>query len=198
MKLKSLYEYGIEDILFQEIGVKTAKTADLKPTSVILPQLMRIELENLKKRFGISVKWTLERIVTHGLSILQHSYSNEFKEIREAMEKLQRPEMRVIRNFMHELNVSIDGMEKPQKRNISLQEKILGALVEDAALLRIEQSSMIRLCCYCSFSTLSDAYSEIREVSLDELKRFERRLEEIAIAYNGFTEWEEIWKQKHL
>ena len=146
-----LYNYDIEEILELRIGVKGGneskdKANPLVATTIILPQSMRIEMENLGNNYRISPKWVMERVVTHGFSILQYRYNDKFKQIKKATETLKRPQVGTVRNFMHELKVSINGVEKPQRNNISLQTNILGGISEIGKILRVEQSSIIRLC----------------------------------------------------
>ena len=192
----NLYEYGIEEILGEGIGITKIKD-EKKRTTVVLPQQMRLELKDLKKRFGWSMKDTIDRVVTHGCSILQHGYKSDLKIIEEATTTLRRPELGTIRNFMHELSVSVDGMEKPARFNIEVNSGILSAITNTAQLLRVEQSSMIRLCIYISLATLSDSYTEMKNISLTEIQKFERRIAEIAVTYEGFTITEEIWKKRN-
>ena len=192
--MKYLYESTLEEAIVR--GKDKSDDEEEKRTTVNLPQITRIAFAKLKSQYDLPFSYIIQRTVTHGLSALQHEHKDKLKFIREAREALLFPKMRKIRNFMYELTVSVDGMEQVKRQTINIRKGIFAAIQENSALLAIEQSSMIRLCIYFSFATSETLFDEIKDVSQFEVKKFNERLEENIVAYDGFRYMEQKWKER--
>ena len=190
-----LYEYPIDILLKEEIGIKEAKRSikekSTRPTSINLPQTIRMEADKLSRKHGIPIKWVLERMVVHGLSDIQSTHKDDLKEIEELFEEIESPNMKVVRNYLYDQLTTINGMNKPKKVQLILQDEIFGAVSKIGRFLRIEQSSIIRVCMYIALSTLKEGHPETLDAALRKEDEFNERIREIKITYRGFKKMED-------
>lgn len=190
-----LYEKRIEDVLEDE-RYRSIEDEKLKPTTVFMPQIMRLGLSELKEKHGVSIKYLIERVVRHGHSIIQHEFLDGINTIKKAKIDLRYAKLRALRNF-NELRVDIDGMERPIKRFIQIREGIIVSIRELSEVLGIEQSSFIRLCIYFSLGTSEEVHKEVLDIASRETQIFRERIEEILYFYNGIVQLEEGWRKKN-
>lgn len=195
-----LWEHPIDIILEERIGIREAKRnikeKSTRPTSINLSQTIRMEADKLSRKYGVPIKWVLERLVVHGLSNIQSTYKDDIKEIDDLFVKIEDANMRVVRNYLYDQLTTINGLNKPKKVQLVLQEEIFGAISKIGRLLRIEQSSVIRVCMYLALSTLRDGHPETLDAALRKENEFKERVKEIKITYRGFKKMEEEYLEE--
>ena len=189
------YEESIDVILEEP---KTYFTSDeLKRTTVVLPQLMRLAIADLHQRhFKLSFMEVGRRIIEHGLSILQHKHINAINEIKHLKIKLHYPKVRKVRNYMTDSKSKIDGMEKPAKRSIAVRYELYAAIEGISSTLNIELSSLIRICIYYSLVTSEELPSEVILVASKEKESFEYELRQSKVVLQGFEYSEKLWEEE--
>lgn len=190
-----LYEKRIEDVLEDE-RYKSIEDEKLKPTTVFMPQLMRLGLSELREKHGVSIKYLIERVVRHGHSIIQHEFLDGINTIKNAKTELKYATLRPFRNF-NEFKVDIDGMERPIKRFIQIREGIISSIRELSEVLGIEQSSFIRLCIYYSLETSNELHKEVLDIASKETQIFRERLEQNLYIYVGIVQLEKGWVKRN-
>lgn len=190
------YEYDMEEAIFRGAEGYKKGVSKLERTSVMMPQIVRIGIDSIQDGYeGLSQRYILHQMVEHGHSLLQHNHWQEIKEIANARKLLRFPKVKDIRNFMTEIKTVVDGMEKPQRREIRMKEETLASLGTMSKVLGIEQSSLIRLCLYYSMSTSEKIHPEMREVAHKEVAMFLNYLKRRKVMYKGFVHIEELWAE---
>ena len=185
----------MEDAIFRGAEGYKKGIEKLTRTSVMMPQVVRMGIEAVQSGFnGLSQRYILYQMVEHGHSILQHNHQREIKTISKAREALSFPKMKDIRNFMYEIKATIDGMQTPQRREVRIQEETLSSIIKISRIVGIEQSSLIRLCMYCSMTTSIKLHPEMREVAEKEVAIFKNHLKRRKVMYKGFVHIEKMWE----
>ena len=172
---------------------------EIKHTTIVLPQLMRIAIADLHQRhFKLSFMEVGRRIIEHGLSILQHKHYEAIEAIKDIKIKLRYPKVKRLRNYMTDSKTKIDGMEKPAKRSIGVRYELYAAIEGISSTLNIELSSFIRLCIYYSLATSNDLPSEVTLVAIKEIESFEYDIRENKVVLRGFEYSEKLWEDEEL
>jgi len=180
------YELSYEEAVFA--GFEQYKKAEekLKRTTIMMPQTMRIEIEQLKAVWDYPQRYLIYQLVYHGHSILEHQYKREIRAIKTLRDALGHPKIGRICDFIYDMRTTINGLSKPKQREIRVTAKILASLVEMSSALGIEQSSLMRLCAYYSIVTYPNLSLNIQEIALKEIAKFGRYVEESEVLYEGF------------
>ncbi|MCK4526237.1 hypothetical protein KAW18_02600 [candidate division WOR-3 bacterium] len=172
---------------------------EIKHTTIVLPQLMRIAIADLHQRhFKLSFMEVGRRIIEHGLFILQHKHYEAIEAIKDIKIKLRYPKVKRLRNYMTDSKTKIDGMEKPAKRSIGVRYELYAAIEGISSTLNIELSSFIRLCIYYSLSTSDELPSEVTLVAIKEIESFEYDIRENKVVLRGFEYSEKLWEDEEL
>ena len=193
------YEYSMEEAIYRGAEGYKKGISSLARTSVVMPQIVRIGMDSIQDGFdSLSQRYILHQMVEHGHSLLQHNHWKEIKEIAEARQLLRFPKVHDLRNFMSEIRAVVDGLKKPQRREIRMREETLSSLGVISKELSIEQSSLIRLCLYYSMSTAVELHPEMREVAVEEVAKFVDYLKRRKVIYQGFVHIEELWAKDNI
>ena len=151
-------------------------TEELKKTTVTLPQLMRIALQDIRERHKLSWQEVSRRTIEHGFSLLEHKYIKVITEIYEKRRELRYPEVRKIRNYMVDAKVTIDGLEKVARKGVNVRSNIFGGISNMAEKLNLEVSSMLRLCIYYSLVTSDELPDEVIREAKKQIESFKFEL----------------------
>ena len=172
------------------------KDEKLKKTTVILPQLVRIALVDLREKHN-KMNWQVmtRRVIEHGFLIIQHEYRGITREIYELRKRLRYPEIDMIRNFMMDTKVNVDGMEKAGRKTVAIRDRIYSAIVDMSEELNIEISSMLRLCIYYSLSTSDELPKEVTDKTEEQKQHFRVKLHKTRAVLMGFEAGEKIWHE---
>jgi hypothetical protein len=196
MNKEKWYEYGMEEAILRGAEGYTKGEEKFERTSVMMPQIVRMGIESIQGSYdGLSQRYILYQIVEHGHSILQNKHWKEIKEIGKARKALSFPKVKDIRNFMHEIKTVIDGLEKPQRREIRMRGETLSSIGEMSRIVGVERSSLIRLCMYYSMTTAKELHPEMRGIAEKEVAIFAEHLKRRKVMYKGFVHIEKLWEE---
>ena len=193
---RAWYELSYEEAIFA--GYEEYKKAEekLRRTTIMMPQTMRIEIEQLKAVWDYPQRYLIYQLVYHGHSILEHHYKREIRAITKLRDALGHPKIGRICDFIYDMRTTINGLSKPKQREVRVTPKILSSLIEMSSALGIEQSSLMRLCAYYSIVTYPDLSLKIQETGSKEIAKFGRYVEESEVLYEGFKLAEDRIKEK--
>ncbi len=203
--MKMLYEESLSTILTTK-NWKKVNEQEKKRTTVHLPQWLRLSLSELKELYNLSWAELTSRMIEHGFSIIQHKYSEQIAAIGEYRKKFRFAKIQVIRNFFTDFSVTVDGLDKPKNKPVTISKNIYSGIGEIGEKLGIDLSSMIRLCLYHSLIEMDDMVTipvEMRSHARSEVDKFELTIVErehvmgkLAEADDGWEEKWEKWQQK--
>ena len=203
-QVRQVYKMNLESTI--EVKRRMLKEEKRKPqtereetiqTTIMLPQLVRMVLGDMKEKYpGLNWQELTRILIEHGFSMIEHRYGRIIKEIGEMRKELTYPQIRRVRNFLMDTKVNIDGVEKPARKGISIRKNLHSGINTVAEKLGIEFSSMIRLCIYHSLSTSSELPLEVLNESRKEIEKFKYDLLEAKITLMMFRWGENIWKEK--
>ena len=204
--MEQIYEMTLEDVILRKKEIVRAEKRkrkgereELWQTSITLPQLVRITINNIKEQQS-DLNWQdLGRIIIeHGFSIMEYKYNKVVKEIAVLRKGLALPQVRRLRNFMIDTKVNVDGTEKPATKTVVIRRRLQAGINTMAERLGIEMSSMIRLCIYHSFAVGDESIisKEMIEESKSQLKKFKYDLIEAKVVLMGFEYSEDLWREK--
>jgi hypothetical protein len=193
---RAWYKLSYEEAIFA--GYEEYKKAEekLKRTTIMMPQTMRIEIEQLKAVWDYPQRYLIYQLVYHGHSILEYHYKREIRAIKKLRDAMGHPKIGRICDFIYDMRTTINGLSKPKQREVRVSSKILSSFSEMSSALGIEQSSLMRLCAYYSIVTYPDLSREIRDMALKEIVKFGRYVEESEVLYEGFKVAEEKMAMK--
>ena len=170
-------------------------TDELKKTTVTLPQLMRIALQDIRERHKLSWQEVSRRTIEHGFSLLEHKYNKIIVEIYEKRRELRYPEVRKIRNYMVDAKVTIDGLEKVARKGVNVRSNIFGGISNMAEKLSLEVSSMLRLCIYYSLVTSDELPDEVINEAKKQIENFKFELLWTNVVLMGYVVSEKLWQE---
>ena len=189
-----LYEKKIDEILDE--GYSRSETGQvLSATTVFMPEILRLGLAELREKYNVSAKYLIERVTTHGHSIIQHKYLEQIKTIRKQKSILRYAKMDAIRNF-NDSKVSIDSMIRSRTKYIHLKEGVISSIRELSDVLNIDQSSFIRVCILYSLSTSVELNREVIEKGNNTKEIFGKRISSYVILYKHLKLAEEEYNKK--
>jgi hypothetical protein len=162
-------------------------------TTAMIPQTMRIEIEQIGTRWNYTQRYIIFQLVYHGHAKLQHNSNDIIKEIEQRKSTMGHPKIGRVRDFLYDMHTTINGLKNPKQRAIFTTGAISSSLAKMANVLGIERASLIRLCMYYSIITLEDAAPEILTVAKQEIRKFEEYIEETEILYDGLILAETKW-----
>ena len=196
MDIESVITKRIESIKKERYMPNNEKEEILR-TTVTLPQLIRIVMTNMKEE-NLELNWQeMTRIVVeHGFSIMEHRYGRMLSDIGKLRGELKYPEIKRVRNFLHDTKINVDRVDSPGRKGINVRKKLHGGIATMADRLAIEFSSLIRLCIYHSLSTSRILPEEVINESKDQIERFRYDLLEAKVSLMMFKWGENVWKEK--
>ena len=168
------------------------KEASFLRTTVMMPQTMRIEIEQIGAHWNYSQRFIIFQLVYHGHAKLQHINQDIIKNLKLQKSAMKHPKIGRIRDFLYDTCTVIDEMSKPKQRTVLMTEPISASLGAMGETLGVERASLIRLCMYYSIATLEDASSEILLVAKREIQKTQKHISESQAIYEGFAYAESI------
>lgn len=185
-KQRAWYELSYEEAVFAGFEDYKKGEEKLKRTTIMMPQTMRIEVEQLKAVWDYPQRYLIYQLVYHGHSILEHRYKSEIQSIKKLRDALGHPKIGRICDFIYDMRTTINGLSKPKQREIRVPPKILSSLIDMSSAIGVEQSSLMRLCSYYSIITYPSLSLEIQRTAIKEIAKFGRYVEESEVLYEGF------------
>jgi len=190
-----LYEENLSTILTTK-NWKKVNEQEKKRTTVHLPQWLRLSLSELKELYNLSWAELTSRMIEYGFSIIQHKYSEQIAAIGEYRKKFRFAKIQVIRNFFTDFSVTVDGLDKPKNKPVTISKNIYSGIGEIGEKLGIDLSSMIRLCLYHSLIETNDIPAEMRSHARSEVDEFERTIVEREHVMEKLAEADDRWEEK--
>ena len=185
-KRRVWHELSYEEAVFAGFEHYKKLGDTLKRTNIMMPQTLRIELEQLKSKWDYPQRYLIYQLVYHGHSIVEHTYMRQIRKIRKLRDSMGQPKIQRIKDFIYDMRTIVNGLATPKPREVRATPAILSSFGEMESSLSIEQSSLMRLCIYYSILTYSDVTLEIQEVAQNEIKKFARYVGESEVLYKGF------------
>ena len=162
------------------------KEASFLRTTVMIPQTMRIEIEQIGTRWNYSQRFIIFQLVYLGHAKLQHDNRDAIKKLQSQKSDMKHPKIGRIRDFLYDMRTVIDELSKPKQRTVLMTEPTSASLGAMGETLGVERASLIRLCMYYSLITLEDAASEIVLVAKREIQKAQKYITESQAIYEGF------------
>lgn len=185
-KRRAWYELSYEEAIFAGYEHYKKLGDTLKRTNIMMPQTLRIELEQLRSKWDYPQRYLIYQLVYHGHSIVEHTYMAQIRKIRKLRDSMGQPKIQRIKDFIYDMRTIVNGLATPKPREVRATPAVLSSFSEMESSLSIEQSSLMRLCIYYSILTYPDVTLEIREVAQNEIKKFARYVEESEVLYESF------------
>lgn len=183
---RSWHELSYEEAIFAGYDHYKKLGDTLKRTNIMMPQTLRIELEQLKSKWDYPQRYLIYQLVYHGHSIVEHNHMREIRKIREIRDSMGQPKIQRIKDFIYDMRTIVNGLATPKPREVRATPAVLSSFSSMESSLSIEQSSLMRLCIYYSILTYPELSLEIQEVAQREIAKFERYVEESEVLYEGF------------